>query len=63
MKDEYNKQYTFELPLFETLVREGKKIQGDSKKLYDLNNKPLKLRDTTGTLVMGFGIEKLKFEK
>ncbi len=63
MQDVYKKEYIFELPLFETLVREGKKIQGNPKKLYDLKDNPLKLRNTTEEFVMGFGFDNLKFEK
>ena len=64
MQDSYKDEYIFEIPLFETLVREGKRAPGqEPKKLYELEKKPLKLRDTKNQLVLGFGIENLKFEK
>lgn len=62
--DGFKEKYTFEVPLFETLVREGKKLgQGGVNKLYDTAKNPLNLRDTTGDVTLTFGIENLKFHK
>lgn len=55
-------KYIFEIPTFETLVREGQKMSGESK-IYDREKKPLKLRDATGQLTIGLGIENMRFEK
>ena len=52
------------MPLFETLVREGKK-RGitEVEKPYDTAKNPLNLRDTSGEVSLNSGIEKLKFYK
>ena len=62
--DGFKKEYIFEVPLFETLVREGKRLgPGEVKKLYDTARNPLNLRDTKEEVTLNFGIENLKFYK
>ena len=62
--DGFKKEYIFEVPLFETLVREGKRLgPGEVKKLYDTAKNPLNLRDTKEEVTLNFGIENLKFYK
>lgn len=60
--DFINEEYIFELPMFETLVRESKKMQG-SNIIFDEKKNPLRLRDITGSVVIGLGIQNVKFEK
>ena len=62
--DGFKKEYVFEIPLFETLVREGKRTgRVEVEKLYDTDKNPLNLRDTKEEVSLNFGIEKLKFYK
>ena len=62
--DGFKKELTFEIPSFETLVKDGRRLsQSEKNKLYDTAKNPLNLRDKSGEVTMTFGIENLKFHK
>ena len=62
--DGFKKEYVFEMPQFETLVKDGRRLsQSEKNKLYDTAKNPLNLRDTSEEVTMTFGVENLKFHK
>lgn len=57
-------KYTFEMPLFEELAREGEKAQQKgSNEVFHEERNPLTLRDTTGKIVIKLGVQNLKLVK
>lgn len=58
------KKYTFEMPVFEELAREGEKAEKEGRNpVFHEERNPLTVRDTTGTIVIKLGVQSLKLLK